>query len=150
MSDMLETSSAGAGEEFVPSVVVLYCQRALAGDAAVAQQPGETEGFTARMAMQPCSSKVNVWHMLQIIDQGADAVELVCCELGSCQFLDGSDRAVKRVKRAGELLAAAGMAADRVGVCHGSQLTAKDLLDRAGSRAEAVRAHGPNPMKKVK
>ena len=65
-----------------------YCEGAVPSD-----RPAGVAGFRARLKMVPCSSKVEVWHLLKLVEEGADGVELVCCSEDVCQFLVGNDRA---------------------------------------------------------
>jgi coenzyme F420-reducing hydrogenase delta subunit len=94
---------------FVPEIVILYCQHAAADQhqAVVASQ--QATGLSIRPKMMPCSSKIEVPHLLRILEQGADAVELVACPEGACRFLVGNQKAEKRVRYASELLQQAGV-----------------------------------------
>lgn len=133
---------------FDPEIVVLYCQHSVAGDADVKIASQQMRGLTVRPTMLPCSSKVDVPHLLKILQHGADAVELVACPQDRCRFLVGSLKAEKRVDRASGLLEEIGMGGQRLGLSRRAKLSAQDLLALATARAEAVRPLGPNPMKK--
>ena len=98
--------------------------------------------------MMPCSSKVEIPHVLRILEQGADGVELVACPQDRCRFLVGSLRAEKRIERASGLLDEIRMGGARLGLSRRAKLAAEDLVALAAARAEAVRPLGPNPMKK--
>jgi coenzyme F420-reducing hydrogenase delta subunit len=135
---------------FDPEIVVLYCQHSVAGDADVAVASQQMRGLTVRPTMLPCSSKVEIPHLLKILEQGADGVELVACPQDVCRFLVGSLKAEKRVERASGLLEEIGMGGRRVGLSRRARLSAQDLLALAEARAVAVRLLGPNPMKTVK
>lgn len=146
-----ETPTIGKTGEtvsFDPEIVVLYCQHCVAGEANVAVASQQVPGLTVRTAMLPCSSKVEVPHLLKILEQGADAVELVACPQDVCRFLVGSLRAEKRVDRAKELLEQIRMGGQRLGLSRRVRLSAQGLLALAQARGAAVRPLGPNPMKK--
>lgn len=132
---------------FRPHIVVLYCERCTAKEPATPSAPARTVGFSVRMEMLPCSSKVEVSHVLKIIEHGADGVEVVCCPPGACQCIDGNVRAEKRIDYAGKLLDQVGMGRDRLGITHGAALSAGDLAGVAKARAQAVGPLGANPMK---
>ena len=87
---------------------------------------------------------------MQILAEGASGVELVCCDEGACQFLDGNDRASKRVQRARLLLEEIDVSPERFGLSHGMGLTQDDLLGWAKRRAEAIGALDSNLTEKVK
>ena len=132
---------------FEPEIVVLYCQHCVADDANVTVGVQQTCGLTVRPTMIPCSSKVEISHLLRILEQGADGVELVACPQDKCRFLVGSLNAQKRVERAGGLLDEIRMGGERLGLSRGERLSAEELLALAQARAEAVKPLGPNPMK---
>ena len=149
MEDAIDrTEPENAAEGYESSVVVLYCQRGLAEGALPSDRPEGVAGFRARLKMVPCSSKVEVWHLLKVIEDGADGVELVCCPKEACQFLVGNDRAERRVARCVALLDSVGMGGVCVGISRGMGLSEEDLLARAKDRADLVRPIGPNPMNK--
>jgi F420-non-reducing hydrogenase iron-sulfur subunit len=127
-----------------PSVVVLYCQRCIAAGMTPATSPTGADGFSVRLKMLPCSSKAEGWHLLQILADGASGVELVCCPERACQFLDGNDRAAKRVGHAQSLLKEIGASPERLGLSRGTGLTEEDLLVRAKDRADAIVALDSN------
>ncbi len=133
---------------FEPEVVVLYCQHCVGNGAEIAVKSQTASGFSARPMMMPCSSKIEIPYILRILEQGADAVEVVACSDGGCRFLVGSLRADKRVDYLRGLLDQVNVGAERVGISRGPGLSAEELLALAASRAEAVKDLGPNPMKK--
>lgn len=142
---MAEKSSA---TDYEPQIVVLYCEQSIARDAAsksVSIKPG---GFKVRMVALPCSSKMEVPHLLKIIEEGADGVEVVGCPDGQCQFLVGNVRAEKRIAYARRLISETGLGEDRLGMTRGENISAEKLYQVAEQRANAVRPLGPNPMKK--
>jgi len=133
---------------FEPEVVLLYCQHCVGDGAEIAVQSQQACGFSVRPMMMPCSSKIEVPYILRILEQGADAVELVACPDGGCRFLVGSLRAEKRIDYIRKLLTQINFGAERVGISRGPGLSGEELLALAADRAEAVRNLGANPMKK--
>ena len=118
-----------------PNVVLLYCRQCVAADANLTAFPNRSE-------MLPCSSKIRVSHLMKILDDGADAVEVVACPEEACRQMVGSRRAEKRVEYARGLLVAAGLSGERIGISRGSNLSAQDLVEFAVKRAEAIRSAG--------
>ena len=134
--------------DFEPEIVVLYCQHCASDEADIAAEASGKSGFAVRCVMMPCSSKVQAHHILRILEEGADGVEVVGCPAGKCRLLVGSSRAEKRVNYAARLLDEIGMAGERVGMSRGQGLSVQELMVPAKARADAVVALGPNPMKK--
>jgi F420-non-reducing hydrogenase iron-sulfur subunit len=132
---------------FDPEIVLLYCQHCVARDADVAVAAEQMRGLTVRPTMMACSSKVEVPHLLRILEQGVDGVELVACPQPECRFLVGSLKAEQRVNRAKGLLEEIHLGGQRLGLSRVHALSAGALLDLAVARAAAVQPLGPNPMK---
>ncbi len=66
----------------------------------------------------PCTGKVNANMLLQAFVDEADGVMVAGCEPGSCHFLEGNVRAVKRVSFAREKLSEAGINPERLEMFH--------------------------------
>jgi F420-non-reducing hydrogenase iron-sulfur subunit len=133
---------------FKPEVVVLYCQNCITDGGNVTGESNQASGFHVRSVMMPCSSKIEVPHILRILEQGADAVEVIACPESKCRFLVGSRRAEKRIEYIRRLLDEVHIGSERLGITRSSSLSANDLIGLASGRAEAVKRLGPNPMKK--
>ncbi|MCK5850444.1 MAG: hydrogenase iron-sulfur subunit [Kiritimatiellae bacterium] len=123
-----------------PEIVLLYCRQAVLQEVNVDLLTGNADCFSVRAVMLPCSSKVQVPYLLKILDDGADAVEVVACHSDACRFLVGSDKAEKRIAYAGKLLDEIGIGAERLGITRANGLSAEKLMDIARGRAEAVRS----------
>ncbi|MDP6635407.1 MAG: hydrogenase iron-sulfur subunit [Phycisphaerae bacterium] len=151
MTSVLEEScSDGAGAGAEPLIVVLYCQQSVAAGITPAVRPSGAEGFSVRLKMMPCSSKAEAPHLLHVLAGGASGVELVCCPERACQFLDGNDRAARRVEHARGLLEEINVSPERLGLSRGAGLTEEDLMIRAKNRADAISALDSNLTEKVK
>jgi len=121
-----------------PRIVVLYCQHSVGDDVDVTSCVKKVEGVRVRAAMMPCSSKVQASHLLNILDQEADGVEVITCPVERCEFLVGSKRSTRRVEYARRLLDEIGVGPDRLGVSHGAALSEEEFVKRVAARAEAV------------
>jgi len=119
-------------------IVVLYCQHSVGNDVDITSCAKSVAGVRVRPAMMPCSSKVQVSHLLSILDKEADGVEVIVCPEGCCELLIGSKRAVKRIEYARGLLDDIGVGPDRLGISHGAGLPADEFVKRVAARAEAV------------
>jgi coenzyme F420-reducing hydrogenase delta subunit len=136
--------------DFKPEIVLLVCQGALAQGADLETAARKVTGFKARPVVLPCTSKIDISYLIKLIEQGADAVEIVGCPPGACSFLVGTDRAQKRVTHARALLELVKMNPERIWLDRGDKLPAEQILALAEARAQAVRPLGSNPMKREK
>ncbi len=136
-------------DSFQPEITLLYCRQCLAQGVKPMEGRRAGDGFSARLVMLPCSSKVQLPHLMRLLEAGSDGLQIAACPEKACQHLVGSNRAENRITYGQGLLAQVGMGAGRLGLERGAGLSLDDLLQMAGRRAEAVRALGPNPMKGV-
>jgi F420-non-reducing hydrogenase iron-sulfur subunit len=140
-------SRAASTGDFEPEIAVLYCQYSVARNADLSLVEKKASGFKVRLFMLPCSSKVEVAHLLRILETGTDGIQVIGCPDRHCRFLIGNQRAEKRVEYARNLLSEIDIGAERIGMERGQGMEAEELLELSGIRAEQVRQLGPNPMK---
>ena len=140
-------AAAKPDANFQPEIVALYCRQSLDAEERPQEGARQAQGFSARLVMLPCSSKVEAYQMLKIVEQGADGVLLVACPEKACRFLVGSLKAERRLTRASQLLGQVNMGAGRVALKRAADLTIADILALAGQLAEQVKTLGQNPMK---
>jgi F420-non-reducing hydrogenase iron-sulfur subunit len=137
-----------SGGGFEPEIVLFYCEHSVNSGLGKSGPSLKVSGLKVRSVILPCSSKIEVGNLLKILEEGADAVEVVGCPEADCRFFVGSDRAEKRIAYARSLISDAGMGAERIGMTRGKDISGERLREILSLRAEAVKAMGPNPMKK--
>ena len=94
----------------------------------------------------PCSGKVEVGHILKVLEQGYEGVLVLGCPLENCTYLRGSHRASRRVQAARGILAAVGMRPQIVQMSFVSSVDAHEageairrMLDELSGTAAEVR-----------
>jgi F420-non-reducing hydrogenase iron-sulfur subunit len=92
-----------------------YCAFTAADLAGTMRQQYPTN---VRIVRLPCTGKVDIGMLLHAFVSGADGVMVAGCEEGSCHFLTGNLRAVKRVAKAKKLLAETGVNPERLDMFH--------------------------------
>jgi coenzyme F420-reducing hydrogenase delta subunit len=130
-----------------PEIVVLFCQQSVAKTVELANAYRDLPGLRVRLVVLPCSSNVEVRQMVKILEQGADALQIVACAEEACRFLVGSNKAERRVEYVRGLLDEIDFGGERAGIVRGMNLSEEELLDWAKERAGLVRDLGPNPMR---
>jgi F420-non-reducing hydrogenase iron-sulfur subunit len=98
----------------------------------------------------PCTGKVDVTHLLQAIQKGADGVYVVGCLEGSCHYNEGNLRARERVEHVRTLLEEIGLEADRARMYNLSSGEGPTFAKYATEMTDNIRALGPNPLKNKK
>ncbi|CAO0822997.1 Hydrogenase iron-sulfur subunit [Desulfarculales bacterium] len=140
-------AAAKPDSNFQPEIVVLYCRQALDAEERPPEGTRQVKGLRIRLVLLPCSSKVEAYQMLKIVEQGVDGVLLLACPQKACRFLTGSLKVERRVERASQLLGLVNMGPERVAIKRATGLSLNDILTLAGQLADGVKALGPNPMK---
>jgi coenzyme F420-reducing hydrogenase delta subunit len=135
--------------DFQPEIAILYCRRTLDAETRPPEGVRPGPGLAARLVLLPCSSKVEAYQMLRLLEQGADGVHLVACPERACRFLVGNNRAERRVAHARDLLQSVGVDQARLTLTRAADLTVDDLVALAQAQASRVKSLGPNPMKGV-
>jgi F420-non-reducing hydrogenase iron-sulfur subunit len=125
-----------------PRVVVMFCQNAAPGvETGDAIRKGD--GFLARLVVLPCSSKIEIMHLVKVLAAGEDGVEIVGCPPAKCGLQGQSVKAGGRVDYLRAKLRELGMNPERVGMTYASGLSRADLMRIAAAVAERVRGLGP-------
>lgn len=95
------------------TVVLLACRQAVP-EPEQFSGPLREAGLKARVVLEPCSSKVEVFQMLRTLADEADLLWVVGCPEKACQMAEGSRRMTKRVAHAREYLAEIGLEPERL------------------------------------
>lgn len=134
---------------FTPEIVVLQCKQSVSEPKnlpSVSRKSGRG-GLLFRVV--PCSSKVQLPHLLRLLETGVDGVIVFACPEDECRFLEGSSRVQRRIEYARELVEQVGVGAQRLALVRGKEMSAGEALERVDEFAQAVSKLGPNPVKGV-
>ena len=135
-------------ENFQPIIVAFCCHFCaytaadLAGTMRLQYPPN------VRIIRIPCTGKVDVRHLLEAFEKGADGVYVAGCLEGDCHYLKGNFRAKKRVTLAKQILEDAGIGGDRLEMYNMSAAMGPRFAEVAREMTEKIRKLGPSPIKK--
>lgn len=130
-------------------LVAFCCANSSAKAAQLSKAPFQVDGVNVRLAQLACSSKIQILHVLQALETGADAVALWTCPKESCRFGRGCIRAAKRIERARRILQQIGLGAERV-FYQALEPKNADALDSAlKDITEQLAQLGQSPLKNV-
>ncbi len=113
MSD--NKNQASPSEPKILAFCCMYCAYAaadMAGSMRLTYPPN------VEIILVPCTGRVEVSHILEALENGADGVYVAGCEEGSCHFSVGNLKAKKRVQYVREILEEIGVSPDRVRMFH--------------------------------
>lgn len=95
----------------------------------------------------PCTGEVDITHILEALENGADGVYLAGCLEGDCHYLTGNLKAKERVQRVKSLLTQLGIEEQRVEMYNLSAAEASRFVEVAKEMTEKIRKLGPSPLK---
>lgn len=91
-------------------IVAFCCHNSLDNISAIRK----IKDTSIKVNLLPCSSKIEVGHLLSTFERGADGVMVIGCQGGKCQFVDGSILAKGRVLYTKRLLNEIGLGEEKI------------------------------------
>ncbi|MFZ5449015.1 MAG: hydrogenase iron-sulfur subunit [Thermodesulfobacteriota bacterium] len=135
-------------QKYIPKVIGFLCRWCSYSGADLAgamrlQYPPEI-----RIIMVPCTGRIDILHLLQAFEVGADAVFVSGCHEGDCHYLSGNLYARKRVERLKEILKEVGLQPERVEMFHVSASEGPKFAAVAQEMTDCAYKLGPNPVRR--
>ena len=96
----------------------------------------------------PCTGRVDVIHLLNAIEEGADGVYVAGCLEGDCHYVSGNLKARKRVGRVKEILTELGLEEERVEMYNLSAAQGPRFAEIAREMTEKIKNLGPSPLRR--
>jgi coenzyme F420-reducing hydrogenase delta subunit len=100
-----------------------------------------------RIIEVPCTGKVDILHLLQAFEYGADGVIVVGCLEGECHYMVGNLHAKTRVKRTKEILDTVGLGAERVAMYNLSSGMGGRFAEIVTEMTNKILELGPSPIR---
>jgi coenzyme F420-reducing hydrogenase delta subunit len=100
-----------------------------------------------RIIEVPCTGKVNILHLLQAFEYGADGVLVAGCKEGDCHYMVGNLHAKTRVKRAKEILDTVGLGGERVAMYNLSSGEGGRFVEIVTEMTNKILELGPSPIR---
>ncbi len=135
---------------FEPIIVAFCCHYCAYTAADMAGSMRLSYPANVKIVRVPCTGKVDVQHILQAFQNGADGVYVAGCLEGDCHFKNGNTKAARRVIYAKKLLNEIGLEEERVEMLLMSAGMGERFAQTAFEITEKIRKLGPNPIKKAK
>ncbi len=96
----------------------------------------------------PCTGRIDIIHLLNAIENGADGVYVAGCLEGECHFKQGNLKARKKVEYVKKTLTEIGIEPERVEMFNLSSAQGAKFAKIATEMVERIRQLGPTPVKK--
>ena len=133
------------GEPRILALCCHYCAYAaadLAGSMRLQYPPN------VRVLRLPCTGKVDIGYIMHAFEQGIDGVIVAGCLEGGCHFQEGNLRAKNRVALAKQVLAEAGLEAERLEMFNLSSAEGQTFAEIVEMMTKRLKELGPSPLRK--
>ncbi len=97
----------------------------------------------------PCTGRIDIIHLLNAVENGADGVYVAGCLEGECHFVQGNLKARKKVEYVKKTLTELGIEPERVEMFNLSSAQGARFAEIANEMVDRIRQLGPTPVKKV-
>ena len=94
----------------------------------------------------PCTGRVDILHLLNAIEDGADGVYVAGCLEGECHYREGNLKAKRKVDYVKKTLEELGIEPERVEMYNLSSAQGARFAEIANEMAENIKALGPTPI----
>ncbi|HCY87751.1 MAG TPA: F420-nonreducing hydrogenase [Desulfobacteraceae bacterium] len=96
----------------------------------------------------PCTGRVDIIHLLNAIEDGADGVYVAGCLEGECHYREGNLKARRKVTYVKKVLTDLGIEPERVEMYNLSSAQGARFAEIANEMAEKIKTLGPTPLAK--
>ncbi|MBU0463835.1 MAG: hydrogenase iron-sulfur subunit [Proteobacteria bacterium] len=96
----------------------------------------------------PCTGRVDILHLLNAIEDGADGVYVAGCLEGECHYIEGNLKARRKVEYVKKTLTEIGIEPERVQMYNLSSAQGARFAEIANEMVSKIRELGPSPVKK--
>ncbi len=95
----------------------------------------------------PCTGRVDILHLLNAIEDGADGVYVAGCLEGECHYIAGNLKARRKVGYVKKTLEEIGIEPERVEMYNLSSAQGARFAEIANEMVENIKKLGPTPVK---
>lgn len=95
----------------------------------------------------PCTGRVDIIHLLNILADGADGVYVAGCLEGECHYLEGNLKARRKVDYVKKTLTELGIEPERVAMYNLSSAQGARFAEIANEMVQQIQDLGPTPVR---
>jgi len=95
----------------------------------------------------PCTGRVDIIHLLNALEDGADGVYVAGCLEGECHYIEGNLKAKRKVNYVKKTLEELGIEPGRAEMYNLSSAQGARFAEIANEMVEQIRELGPTPIK---
>ncbi len=128
---------------FEPTIISVCCRWCSYAAADLAGSMRIQYPANVKIIMVPCTGRVDIIHVLNAIEKGADGVFLSGCLIGDCHYISGNIKAAKRIAYTKKLIEEAGIEPGRVEIFYNAASMGPQFAETCRKFTETIRALGP-------
>lgn len=126
-----------------PKIVGFCCERHGMDAAVLSARTGKQYDASVRLVQVPCTGRVDGIHILQALEDGADAVFVLGCLEKNCYYDTGSIEGRKRVGYVKQMLSEVGIEKERVEMFNAASSNSWAFPEAVGKMVEIAKKLGP-------
>jgi len=126
-----------------PKVVGFCCERHGMDAVILSARTGKQTDASVRLVQVPCTGRVDGIHILEALEDGADAVFVLGCLEKNCHYDTGSIEGRKRVAYIKQMLAEAGIEQERVEMFNAASTNSWAFPEIVAKMVDVARKLGP-------
>lgn len=139
--------NGSADHQWEPRILAFCCDHCAFSAASLAGSSRQQYPAGVRILHTPCTGKIEMEHILQAFEKGADGVLVFGCLEGGCHFVEGNLRARRRSERICAILDEIGLGGERLKMVNLTDSMASEFVLELQGMVAKARALGPNPLK---
>jgi coenzyme F420-reducing hydrogenase delta subunit len=126
-----------------PKIVGFCCERHGMDAVVLSARTGKQYDASVRLVQVPCTGRVDGIHILQALEDGADAVFVLGCLEKNCYYDTGSIEGRKRVGYVKQMLSEVGIEKERIEMFNAASSNAWAFPEAVGKMVEVAKKLGP-------
>jgi F420-non-reducing hydrogenase iron-sulfur subunit len=128
---------------FEPSIIAFCCRWCSYSAADLAGSMRIQYPTNVKIILVPCTGRVDIKHVLNAIEKGADGIFLSGCLIGDCHYMTGNIKATKRITHTKKLIEEVGIEPERVEMFYNAASMGPQFAATCRNFTETIRALGP-------
>lgn len=132
---------------FVPRIVAFCCDKSGYVAADRAGRLGSSLPGSLEIIRVPCAGRVDVIHVLQAIEQGADGVLVFACHEDNCHSLTGNRIVQARIDQVHRLMEDIGLERERLELRHVASTNGAKFAQIVERKFQELETLGPSPVR---
>ena len=132
---------------YVPRIVAFCCDKSGYVAADRVGRLGSSLSGSLDVIRVPCAGRIDVTHVLEAIEHGADGVLVFACHEDNCQSLTGNRIIQSRIKRVHRLMETMGLERERLELWHVAATNGAKFAHVVERKFRELQTLGPSPVR---